>query len=147
MGFRFWFNNHEALEASYSYAPSNIIATSACESVNCGTVVIPSNARASFFSANYVHSFRVRSRVRPFLTAGMGLIDINCVGQNPCFEADPFTFNLGGGVDVHIARHWFVRAEYRDWLFEGIRESDFFEFGATGLNHNQVPSLGLVFRF
>ena len=146
-GFRFWFNNHESLEASYSYAPSNIVATSSCEQTNCGTVIVLSQARASFFSLNYAHSFRVRSRVRPFLTAGLGRININCVGRNPCFEADPFTFNLGGGADVRLNRHWLVRVEYRDWLFEGIRLNDFFQFGATGLTHNQVPSVGLVFRF
>ena len=145
-GFRFWFNNHEALEASYSYTPSDIVSTSTCEQVNCGATIVLSQARASFFSLNYAHSFRVRSRVRPFLTAGLGRININCVGRNPCFEADPFTFNLGGGTDIRLNRHWFLRAEYRDWLFEGIRINDFFQFGATGLTHNQVPSLGLVFR-
>lgn len=158
-GFRFWFNNHEALEASYSYSPSNIVETSFCEQVNCGGSIEESFARANFFSLNYVRSFRIRSRVRPFLTSGIGLmyirrLDHNIIFgghpftvKNPVYEPDPFTVNLGGGVDVRLNNHWFFRAEYRDWLFEGPRQNDFFSGGATGLTHNQVPSLGLAFRF
>lgn len=146
-GFRFWFNNHEALEASYSYTPSNIVETSFCENVNCGGSTTISKARANFFSANYVRSFRVRSRVRPFLTAGIGLRYIHRAAMNGVYQPDPFTVNLGGGVDVRLNNHWLFRVEYRDWLFEGPRQSDFFSGGATGLTHNQAPSLGLAFRF
>lgn len=146
-GFRFWLNNHEALEASYSYSPSNIVETSFCETVNCGGSIGESIARANFFSVNYVRSFRVRSRVRPFLTAGIGLRYTHRVAMNGVYQPDPFTVNLGGGVDIRLNDHWFFRSEYRDWLFEGPRQSDFFATGATGLTHNQVPSLGVAFRF
>lgn len=144
LGFRFWMNAHEAFEASYSYAPTDITVSQRCEQVDCGTSWTNTAARSHFFSVNYVHAFRVRSRLSPFLTAGLDLLGINCLGPNPCFEPDPFTVNVGGGVDVRMTQRWFLRAEYRDWLFEAPRQID---FDPTGLAHNQVPSLGLVFRF
>jgi opacity protein-like surface antigen len=145
-GFRFWMNSHEALEASYSYAPIELTESQHCEQVNCGSAWSPSIARAHFFSANYAHAFRVRSRVRPFLTAGIGVMYIHHVAFNGVFQADPLTVNLGGGVDLRIKEHWFLRAEYRGWLFEAPRQGDS-STAATGLERNQVPSLGLVFRF
>ena len=68
------------------------------------------------------------------------------IGQNPVFRSAPLTANLGAGVDIRLNQRWLIRAEYRDWLFEGPRQSDF-ENDPTGLTHNQVPSLGVVFRF
>lgn len=146
-GFRFWMNSHEALEASYSYAPTDLTVNRHCEHVNCGVAWFSSIARSHFFSMNYVHEFRVRNRTRPFLTAGLGLVYFQRIATNGVFEPDPLTVNIGGGVDVRITQHWFLRAEYRDWLLEGPRQCDFDVCGATGLTHNQVPSLGLAFRF
>ena len=65
-GFRFWFEKRDALEISYSYAPSDIVETSFCESVNCGNTILVSIARANFFSANYVRSFPMH-RLQLFL--------------------------------------------------------------------------------
>lgn len=145
-GFRFWMNPHESLEASYSYTPIELTESQHCEQVNCGSAWSPSIARAHFFSANYVHAFRYRSRLRPFLTAGIGLMYLHHVAFNGVFQRDPLTVNLGGGADIRIKEHWFLRAEYRGWLFEAPRQTDF-STSATGLERNQVPSVGLVFRF
>lgn len=71
---------------------------------------------------------------------------IHHVAFNGVFQADRFTANLGGGADVRINEHWSLRAEFRDWVFEAPRQTDFSD-SATGLERNQVPSLGLVFRF
>lgn len=162
-GFRFWMDRHEAIEISYSYAPSDITVNRHCEHVDCGVVFSASAARANFLSANYVHAFRVNSRVRPFLTAGLGQVYFRTVAKsgpvstppngtvelqmNSVFERNPFTFNVGGGLDVRMSRHWSVRLEYRDWMLEGPKQCDFDSCGATGLSDNQAPLAGLVFRF
>lgn len=145
-GFRFWMNRREAIEVSYSYATADITATETCEEVSCSVPFVssPSVGRLNTFSVNYVRALRTRGRVRPFLTAGVGATYFYQAAANHIHEPDPFTFNLGGGLDVRLARHWLLRAEYRDWLLESPRETG---FGATGLAHNQVPSLGLVYRF
>ncbi len=146
-GFLFWMNPHEAIEASYSYAPADITESQRCEHVNCGSAWFPTIAHAHFFAVNYVHEFRVKSRVRPFLTAGLGIIDVHRVAMNGVLESDPFTINIGGGIEFRASAHWFIRAEYRDWVLEGPRENDFYQYAATGLTHNQVPSIGVAYRF
>src|SRR5579872_5219088 len=122
LGVRFWMNSHEALETSYSYSPTGITVDRHCEHVNCGVVSSSSIARSHFFSVNYVHAFRVHKHVRPFLTAGLGLVYFQAVGvtgpgpitttvpggvdlfMNGVFEPDPLTLNVGGGADVQLTK-------------------------------------------
>src|SRR5690348_3372609 len=151
-GVRFHVSPHEWIEGSYSYALADIIGSQRCEQVNCGTGFFPSAVRSHFFAVNYVRALRVSGPMRPFLTAGLGLVYFHAVpfstilgtGENGVYEPDPFTVNIGAGIDVPLAEHWLLRVEYRDWLLQGPRQND---FDATGLAHNQVPSIGIVYRF
>ena len=131
VGFRLWINTREALEASYSYATTDVSESRHCEEVNCGVGWSTSAARLHLFSVNYVRELRARGRLRPFLTAGVGLVYFQRI-VGPIYDSDPFAVNLGGGVDVRLTRHWLLRGEYRDWLFEGPRQTDFNE-GVTNL--------------
>lgn len=151
-GFRFHLNRRESIEGSYSYALADIVGSQRCEHVNCGIGYFPSAVRSHYFAVNYVRALRLTGPVRPFLTAGLGLVYFHAVpfqttlgtGENGVFEPDPFTVNIGGGIDVPLTEHWLLRVEYRDWLLQAPRQND---FDATGLAHNQVPSIGLVYRF
>lgn len=142
-GARFFLDSRDAIEASLSYSPSDLLLRSTCNP-NCGgtrTAVEP--LRAFLLAANYVRVFRSAARIEPFLTLGAGLVAFDQV-QTLRLGHDPFATNLGGGFDLRLSRHWAVRAEYRDWIFEMPRES---QATATGLTHNSVPSAGIVYRF
>lgn len=141
-GIRLWLDDHEAIEASYSYSPSDVTARDSC-SPNCGIASSTSPLRAHFIAGNYVRRLFPRGRFRPFLTAGLGGIFFHELFFQE-FNGAEFAANFGGGFDYQFAPHWAVRAEYRDWIFQLPRQ-DYFTPG--GLTHNQVPSLGLVFRF
>lgn len=141
-GIRYWFNPHEALEASYSYAPTDVLLKEIC-TPNCGSLTATGITRTDFFAVNYVRTLHVRGRMRPFLTAGLGAVLTNqVIAQHLTNKA--FAANFGGGFDFQVSRHWALRAEYRDWLFEMPQEND---SSPTGLTHNSVPSVGFVFRF
>jgi hypothetical protein len=56
------------------------------------------------------------------------------------------TFVYGGGLDVPMPKHFFLRAQYRAFVYK-IPD---FELASLKLNkytHSAVPSAGLVFAF
>lgn len=110
-----------------------------------GTLTFTSTSplRASFFAGNYVHTLPKVARLRPFLTAGAGVVWFYSRFAE-AISHDPFAANLGGGFDLSVSHHWTVRAEYRDWIFEmpQVRQQ-----GPSGLTHNSVASTGIAFRF
>jgi len=140
-GVRLWLDKNQALEASYSYSPSSLLSNATCLPACTGatrTVLL----RANFFAGNYVHTLPQVGTFRPFLTAGAGGL---ALGQEyyGSVRHDPFAVNLGGGFDHNLSKHWSLRAESRDWLFD----MPHFGNSGSGLVHNVVPSLGPVFRF
>ncbi|MHB8412350.1 MAG: porin family protein [Candidatus Acidiferrales bacterium] len=141
-GVRFWVDKSQAFEVSYSYSPSSLLSSATC-TPSCGGVGIRTiPLRANFFAGNYIHTLPQLGNFRPFLTAGAGVLTF--FQESPGYvQHDPFTVNLGGGFDRNIARHWAMRTEYRDWIFEMPHLGS----SASGLVHNMVPSIGPVFRF
>lgn len=142
-GARFFLDSRDAIEASISYSPSDLLLRSVCNP-NCGgTRTAVESLRAFLLAANYVRVFRSAARIEPFITLGAGLVAFDQV-QTLRLGHDPFATNLGGGFDFRLSHRWALRAEYRDWIFEMPRES---QATATGLTHNSVPSAGIVYRF
>lgn len=142
-GVRYWLDSKEAIEASYSYSPSDLTQTQNCfaySGPSCSGVNETEVAHHHFVSFNYVRALSGRPRLHPFLTGGLGLVYVH----QPEFSPTHFAANFGGGVDFRISAHWDLRAEYRDFLLDS---SELVSGSPTGLTHNQVPSIGLVYRF
>lgn len=144
-GVRLWLDGSQAIEASYSYSPSDLLVSGSAAAPPIGTLPFTSTSplRASFFAGNYVHTLPRVARLRPFLTAGAGVVWFYSDFAG-AISHDPFAANLGGGFDMSVSHHWTVRAEYRDWIFEmpQVRQQ-----GPSGLTHNSVASAGIAFRF
>lgn len=141
-GVRLWLDGSQAIEASYSYSPSALLVSASAAGLPVG-FTSTSPLRASFFAGNYVHTLPKVARLRPFLTAGAGVVWFYSRFAE-AVSHDPFAANLGGGFDLSVSHHWTVRAEYRDWIFEmpQVRQQ-----GPSGLTHNSVASAGIAFRF
>ncbi|HEV2298804.1 MAG TPA: outer membrane beta-barrel protein [Candidatus Acidoferrales bacterium] len=138
-GVRFKFTRHDAFDASYSYSPSDVITTGTLAQTNPASITKVSKAaplRANFFSFNYVRTFSFAHRWQPFLTAGIGL----GYWSNFFASKDHFATNMGGGLGFSLTQHWALRAEYRNFIFQRPDQNG-------SLTFNQIPSVGLVFRF
>lgn len=141
-GIRLWLDPHQAIEASFSYAPTDLNESNVCLP-SCGQNKEIRPLRSFFLAGNYVHRLPSVWHARPFLTAGLGGVGF----YQPIFMSFPkarFTANFGGGFDFPLSRRWVFRAEYRDWMLAMPQVGD-----ATpgGLTHNSVPSIGLAYRF
>lgn len=145
-GARFWFDSHQAIEVSYSYAPTDLIFSLACF-VNCNSFngISGGAIRSSFFAANYVHTLPSVARFQPFLTSGLGLVYFSSGINAPLSHRASFAANFGGGFNFDISQRWAVRVEYRDWIFDMPHNPG--SFAISGLTHNSAPSIGLAYRF
>jgi hypothetical protein len=152
-GARLRFTRHDALEASYSYSPNLFSLQPA------GVATFSGYNRVDLISFNYVRYLWAKTRVQPFVTAGLGInrfsgpSDASAVVSG-YFRADngsQFAWNYGGGADLVLRRHFALRLELGDYITgqpkpvpmsgnSGIT-------GLTGTSHNIVPSAGIVFRF
>jgi hypothetical protein len=140
-GARLRFTRHDALEASYSYSPNHF-------SLQQGTQSLGSAYnRVNFVSFNYVRYLWLKTRLQPFVTAGLGTNHFS--GPSSAFavisglvKADngyQFAWNYGGGADLVLRRHLALRLELSDYV---TGQPSFI----TGTSHNVVPSAGIVFR-
>ncbi|MGH9774052.1 MAG: outer membrane protein [Candidatus Acidiferrales bacterium] len=142
VGARFFFRPSEAVEFSYSYAPTDFTITVVEPTFPTPTVMRgrPASVDEHMFSLNYVRAFRTNARLRPFFTFGVGGVYWKLIS----FNSPGFAGNFGGGLDYSLSSHWSVRTEYRDFLLEYPQGS---AGGPTGLSHNQMAAAGFVFRF
>jgi opacity protein-like surface antigen len=152
-GARLRFARHDALEASYSYSPNVFSLRPA------GQATLSGYNRVDLISFNYVRYLWAKTRVQPFVTGGLGVNRFSFSGTSNApavvpgyfFNADngwQFAWNLGGGADLFLQRHFALRLELRDYI-TGQPKPNYISgiTGLTGTSHNIVPSAGIVFRF
>jgi opacity protein-like surface antigen len=146
-GARLRFTRHDALEASYSYSPNHFSLQPA------GQPALSAYNRVDLISFNYVRYLWAKTRVQPFVTAGVGVNRFSVPSNASAVfyglvNADngwQFAWNYGGGADLVLQRHFALRLELRDYVTGQPKPS--FVTGMGGTNHNIVPSAGIVFRF
>jgi opacity protein-like surface antigen len=141
---------HDLLEASYSYSPNHFTLQPA------GQSALSAYNRVDLISFNYVRYLWAKTRVQPFVTAGLGVnrfsgpSDASAVldGYVIADNGWQFAWNYGGGADLVLQRHLALRMELRDYVTGQPKPGS--TSGITGMggtSHNIVPSAGIVFRF
>jgi opacity protein-like surface antigen len=121
-----------------------------------GLSVVSAYNRVDLFSFNYIRYLWVKSRVQPFVTAGVGINRFSgpsnasavIEGYVSADNGWQFAWNYGGGADLVLQRHFALRLELRDYITgqpKSISTSGITGMGGT--SHNIVPSAGIVFRF
>jgi opacity protein-like surface antigen len=148
-GARLRFTQHGALEASYSYSPHHFTLQPA------GQLELSAYNRVDLISFNYIRYLWAKTRVQPFITAGLGVNRLSGPSNASAVvdgyvNADngwQFAWNYGGGADLVFQRHFALRLELRDYV--AGQPTVFTATGSniTGTSHNIVPSAGIVFRF
>jgi outer membrane immunogenic protein len=137
--YRYFFNTHSGVEANYGF--QNNIQNYGSSGSLAGVRTFSHEV-----SAAYVLRFPGR-RVTPFVLAGAGGLIFDpktFTGANTQARA---AFVYGGGADVNLSRHVFMRAEYRGFIYNSPT------YDLTGLNgldrvtHRAEPSLGFGYRF
>ena len=148
VGYRFNLKDWLAAEGDYDYFRSheNLLSSSSMSA-------IPTNVHAATGVAIVkVPSFKVPAtklssakRVSPFVLAGGGAMFFD-PRNGSASEQTRGAFVYGGGVDVPMSKHFFLRAQYRGFVYK-IPDFEMASYKADKYTHAAVPSAGLVFTF
>jgi opacity protein-like surface antigen len=136
--YRFYFNQHHGVEVNYGYT-----LNTERYSLSTGTSGVETHSHEA--TAAYV--FRVPfKRWSAFALAGAGglVFDPNNAMLTHQGRA---AFVYGGGVDVDVTKHVFLRAQYRGLVYNSPTYDVPVLAGMDRITHRAVPSAGLGFRF
>lgn len=136
--YRFFFNATSGVEVNYGYQDST-------QRYGAGGAIAGVGTYSHELSAAYVFRRRFK-RVSPFALAGAGALIFDPQSfADASSQARP-AFVYGAGADINLSRHWFMRAEYRGFVYDSPG------YGIPALNgedrttHRAEPSIGFGFR-
>ena len=143
-GYRFNLKKWLAVEGDYDYFRNheNFLSSS-------GTTFIQTNVHAATGAAIVkLPSFKMPAVkiVSPFVLAGGGAMFFDPRGGSASKEQTRGAFVYGGGVDVPMAKHIALRAQYRGFVYK-IPDFEMASLKVDKYTHSAVPSAGLVFTF
>ena len=137
--YRYFFNTHNGVEGDYGYS-----LNTQNYGLPAGTLGVKSYSNE--VSAAYVFRVPMRS-FTPFVLAGAsGLIfdPKNFVGASSQARA---AFVYGAGADFNLPRHFFMRAEYRGFVYNSPTYDLSSLSGLDRTTHRAEPSIGFGYRF
>jgi outer membrane immunogenic protein len=137
--YRFFFNAHNGVEANYGFESNT-------QNYGAGGSLAGVDSRSHELSAAYVFRFPMK-RVTPFALAGAGGLIFdprNFTGASTQARA---AFVYGGGADLNLSKHVFMRAEYRGFVYNSPTYDIPGLNGSDRVTHRAEPSLGFGYRF
>lgn len=143
-GYRFNLKDWLAIEGDYDY-----FRNSQRFFANGGTTSIAMNVHAATGTAIVrLPSLKAPAVkvVSPFVLAGGGAMFFDPRGGSVLDVQTRGVFVYGGGIDVPMAKHFLLRAEYRGFVYK-VPDFDLASLRADRYTHSAVPSAGLVFTF
>lgn len=137
--YRFYFSQHHGVEVDYGYTLNT-------ERYALSTGTNGVNTHSHEATAAYV--FRAPfKRWSAFAMAGAGGLVFDPKNNASLTRQGRAAFVYGGGADVDITRHVFLRAQYRGLVYNSPTYEMPALAGLERVTHRAVPSAGLGFRF
>jgi outer membrane immunogenic protein len=137
--YRFFLSKHHGVEANYTYSRSTTAYT-----FTSG----PSGVSANQHEWSGAYVFRLpMHNITPFVEAGVGGLTFAPVNRPDASTQSRAAFVYGGGLDMNVTHHLFIRAEYRGLVFNTPTFNLMANLGADRTTHMAEPSLGLGVRF
>ena len=138
--YRYFFTPSNGVEVNYGYSLST---------QNYGLVTGPLGVKADQheFSAEYVFRHKMHG-FTPFVEAGAGGLLFD--PRDTSFGASTQTraaLVYGAGVDIDLSSHFFLRAEYRGFVYDSPTFGLAAVEGTDRITHRAEPSVGFGYRF
>jgi len=137
--YRYFFSQHQGVEANYGYALNT-------QSYGLSSGLVGLKTYSHEISGDYVLRFPMK-RWSPFVLAGVGALVFDPKDFVGASSQGRAAFVYGGGADFNLAKHVFMRAEYRGFVYDSPT------YGVVGLGgldrttHRAEPSIGFGYRF
>ncbi len=133
--YRFWFDRHNGVEANYAW-------TSNTEKYN--TFGVDNNSHE--VSAAYVFRMPMK-RWSPFVLGGAGALIFDPKDFAAASTQTRATFVYGGGADINLTDHLFIRGEYRGLVYNSPTYDLVSLQGLDRVTHRAEPTIGFGWRF
>ena len=133
--YRYYFSRHHGVEANYSWTSST--------QTYCGLGV---DTNSHEISAAYVFRMPMK-RWSPFVLAGAGALIFDPKDFAGASSQTRAAFVYGGGADINLTDHLFVRGEYRGFVYSSPTYNLSALNGLDRVTHRAEPSIGFGWRF
>jgi opacity protein-like surface antigen len=137
--YRFFFSKHHGVEANYGYALNTQNYTS-----SVGGVGVRTNSHE--ISGAYVFRMPLR-RFTPFALAGVSAMIFDPTDLAGASTQTRAAFLYGAGADVDLSHRFFLRAEYRGFVYNSPTYDLPGLDGMDRVTHRAEPSVGFGYRF
>lgn len=138
--YRYFFNQHNGVELNYAFSDYTARYSTASTPTSLDN-------RSHEISAAYIYRIVTINRITPFVEAGVGGIVFdpkNFAGSSTQARA---TFVYGGGADVNLSRHLYLRGEYRGLVYNSPTWDVSSLNGMARVTHAAEPAVGIGYRF
>jgi len=137
--YRFFFNSFNGVEANYGYT------------LNTQTYTMPaSQIGVKSYSHEVSGAYVIRKPLRrwsPFALAGAAALIFDPKDAPGINSQTRAAFVYGGGADVTLSSHWYLRAEYRGFVYNSPTWNQQSLAGEGRITHRAEPSIGFGYRF
>ena len=127
------------MEGNYGYALNT-------QNFLSSTSALGVNTRSHEVSGAYVFRMPLR-RVTPFVLAGAGALVFDPKDFQGADTTTRASFIYGGGADVNLTHHLFLRAQYRGFVYKSPTYNLTSLDGPDRFTHRAQPSVGFGYRF
>jgi outer membrane immunogenic protein len=133
--YRFWFDRHNGVEANYAWTKNT-------EKYN--TFGVDNNSHK--ISAAYVFRMPMK-RWSPFVLGGAGALIFDPKNFAAASTQTRAAFVYGGGAEINLTNHLFVRGEYRGFVYNSPTYDLASLKGLDRVTHRAEPTIGFGWRF
>jgi outer membrane immunogenic protein len=133
--YRFWFDRHNGVEANYGWTQNT-------EKYDLSRV----DSNSHEMSAAYVFRMPMK-RWSPFVLAGAGALFFDPKNFAAASTQTRAAFVYGGGADINLTNHFFVRGEYRGLVYNSPTYDLASLKGLDRVAHRAEPTIGFGWRF
>ena len=137
--YRFFFTPSHGVEVNYGYS---------LNTQTYGLASGPLGVRSDNheFSAAYVFRHKMHG-ITPFVEGGAAGLVFDPRDTPGASTETKAAFLYGAGADIDLSSHFFLRAEYRGFIYSSPTFGLLSAAGTSRTTHRAEPSLGLGYRF
>jgi outer membrane immunogenic protein len=137
--YRFFFTQHQGVEANYGYALNT-------QSYGLSDGPVGVKTYSHEISGDYVLRFP-QKHWSPFVLAGVGGLIFDPKDFVGASSQGRAAFVYGAGADFNLSGHLFMRAEYRGFVYNSPTYDIPGLSGLDRISHRAEPSIGFGYRF
>src|SRR5580693_2671998 len=137
--YRFFFTSNNGVEVNYGYSLST-------QTYGLATGPVGVKSHQDEVTAAYVYRHPLR-RFTPFAEAGVGALIFDPKDAPEASTQSRAAFVYGAGADFNLAKHVFLRAEYRGLVYNSPTFDLTEALGTDRVTHRAEPSIGFGYRF